>query len=112
MCFRMLMDLLGRDGPGSDELTSALPRNRGMAGDDLVDLRLRERGLVAFVMAVAAIPHEIDQEVEAEPVAVGPGSCASMHATGSSALTCTIGILKPRQTARITGVLTRSRPGR
>ncbi len=47
--------------------------HRRMAADDLVDLRLRERRLVAFVVAVAAIADEIDQEVELEPLPIGPG---------------------------------------
>ena len=67
-------------------------------GDLLVHQRLRERRLVAFVVAVAAVADEVDQEVALER-ARGRRSAsraASTHASGSSALTWTIGILKPR----------------
>ena len=41
-------------------------------GDDLVHQRLRERRLVAFVVAVAAVADQVDQEVAAEARAVCP----------------------------------------
>ena len=42
-----------------------------MRRDDLVDLRLRERGLIALVVAVLAIANEIDQVIELEALPVG-----------------------------------------
>ena len=42
-----------------------------MRGDDLIDLRLRERRLVAFVVTVAAIADQVDQVIELEALAIG-----------------------------------------
>ncbi len=42
-----------------------------MRGDDLIDLRLREGGLVALVVSVLAIADEVDQVIELEALAVG-----------------------------------------
>ena len=72
--------------------------HRRVRGDLLVHQRLRERRLVALVVAVAAVADQVDQEVAAEARAVvaRPARAASRQATGSSALTWTIGILKPR----------------
>ena len=55
-----------------DELPRVTVAHRRMAGDDLVNLRLRERRFVPFVVAVAAVPDEIDQGVEPEAVTIGP----------------------------------------
>jgi hypothetical protein len=61
--------------------------------------RLRERRLVTFVVPVAAIADQVDQEVEPKRWRYAHASrAASMHATGSSALTCAMGILNPRAT--------------
>ena len=40
-------------------------------GNGLVQLRLREHGLVAFVVAVFAVPQQIDVDVLVPPLAVG-----------------------------------------
>ena len=44
---------------------------RGMVGDSLVHQRLRERRLVAFVVPVAPVSDQIDQEVALEALAIG-----------------------------------------
>ena len=69
-----------------------------MRGDLLVHERLREGRLVSFVVAVAAIADQVDEEVALETAlryAIA-SRAASTHASGSSALTWTIGILNPR----------------
>ena len=43
-----------------------------VSGDDLVDLRLCERGLVTLVVPVAAVAHQVDDEIQREALAVGP----------------------------------------
>ena len=71
--------------------------HRRVGVDLLVHDRLGERRLVALVVSVAPIANQVDQEVapEADPVTQARRA-ASRQATGSSALTCTMGILKPR----------------
>ena len=51
-----------------------------VAGDLLVHQRLRERRLVALVVAVAAVADQIDQEVAAEPRAILPGQARRLEA--------------------------------
>ncbi len=69
----------------------------GAASICCVHQRLREARLVALVVAVAPVADQVDQEVLVEPLRGRRRPCraASMHASGSSALTWTIGILKP-----------------
>ena len=54
--------------------------NGRMRGHGLVDDGLRERRLVAFVVAVAAVADEIDQEIEAEARAILPRQPGGLEA--------------------------------
>ena len=56
---------------GLDQRPRVLLTHRRVRGDDLIDLRLRERRLIALVVAVLAIAHEVDQVIELEALAVG-----------------------------------------
>ena len=64
---------------------------------DLLDhQRLGVRRLVLLVVAEAAVADEVDHDVVAEPAAVGEREAdAEIAASGSSALTWTIGVSKP-----------------
>ena len=65
-----LVGALLRNLSRSHQGTGVLLANRRMRADDLVQRRLRERRLVAFVVTVAAIAHQVDQVVELEALPV------------------------------------------
>ena len=69
-----------RDDAFADETVAPdLPRG-GMRLDALVQQRLRVRRLIAFVVPVPAISHEVDQEIAAELRAVGHRNPHGGHA--------------------------------
>ena len=59
--------------PASTSVFAYCSRTVGMRGDDLIDLRLRERRLVALVVAVLPIADEVDQVIQLESLAIGDG---------------------------------------
>ena len=99
MCF--LHDRVGASPaattPRSTSVCAQISRTVGCDGDLLVHQRLRERRLVAFVVAVAAVADRSIRKSRWNVARYAHASrAASRHASGSSALTWTIGILKPR----------------
>ena len=56
---------------GRHQRLGVLLADGGMRADHLIDRRLRERRLVAFVVAIAAVADQVDQVIELETLAVG-----------------------------------------
>ena len=73
---------------GFDREAVALRRQRareevadgGMCGHALVEQGLREGGLVALVVSVAPVPDQVDEEVTAEALTIGPGQPCRLDA--------------------------------
>ena len=80
-CLTSASACVARQPPPSASCRAYSSRTVGWPRDDLVDLRLRERRLVALVVAVAAIADEIDQEVELEACADTPTPAAPPRCT-------------------------------
>ena len=53
---------------------------RGVLADHLVHQRLRERGLVRFVVTVSPIANEVDEEILVESLPVGDAEPHGVHA--------------------------------
>ena len=71
--------VFGDDALAHEPRAAHLAR-RGMRADDLVHHRLRERRLVGLVVALAAIAHEVDQEVLANRCAIRDREPHGLHA--------------------------------
>ena len=74
------LDRVGRLRALRDERSRELLAHRRVRGDRLVHQRLRERRLVALVVAVSAVADQIDQEVALESAAILPGESRRLEA--------------------------------
>src|SRR5437762_645225 len=75
-----LLHFLGGDDPLRDEAIRPHLTRRWMGADLLVERRLRERGLVRFIVSVTAVADEIDKEILAELRAVLDRQPHDVHA--------------------------------